>query len=1446
MKEKQLEQCLEVLNFLRDNHFDKYQFFQGPAEHALDEPLKSEYRKQITEPRDLGSIREKLNNNTYESIAGFQEDVLLCFNNAKKFCKTRFPDVARVAENLLRTFRLQMDKLLNSITATAAPVTKVSTPTTPVESTPRGSDVAVSSSSSAASLPPKTAPVLRLSVGSKAPKSVSPANVPAVPFTAPIVSSPAAILPMFKAKCEQILRELMKMEYAKILMEPVDLLSYPAYGIIIPHPMDFSTMLSRLQKVGGTAYNHHNEFALDARRVVGNFLRYNCTKDDFKLRQFMVKILTKFEKLWQKLEETTNSAEFIFSKPMASLPQLLGGIEELYKTDGIMNFIYPSRYYFQGPELTEYLKVIRRPMDVGSVVSNIIEGLYTTNQDIIDDMSLIANNCKTYWAANMVNGKLTADAEEYIRQSAALKDCMVRVVQSAAGQSAATPAPAAVAPKATSSKGSTSTASSSAPKTSKASSSAAGATEAMPVLTLKKPTKVKVILEEPTPMSAREPGPEGTTVSTLPPIKPVVTTAPLSLMTRLTAAAHLLTPITVNASTSAPSNVEKRSQAFLKDMFKACIDELKKHFIFSPIINAPILTSAPFLKAVDPILFPDYLTIIHYPMDINKIEKKVQADRYPTVNAIFADIELIRSNAHTYNVGENGVEVRIMADQLNNYFRYLIKICLLELYLGHYDDAVAAKVVTDDLREKLLVSGNSADVVTYLKAMVAAEGREYNDYVMYHFGANARRTLAPAASSSATVKTEGSGSAKKKHKDHTGENDHHEKGHKKRKDHKDHGDGAFSAGNLNINVGSAEGYSMSVDLFDDDVAPPKAKKHKTSASTGLGGSGATSSTHKHHKKHRQSESGAFSPELMGVNDGGAAALPELLPPAQHGQARPLEPWEQNIDLVLRNVMKNPYVDNSKPGSAIANFFIPLRGGYHKPKPSPSADPDDNSNKIDEDMNLTELIRLFNAGLIKDELDFVNKLLGIFQHVVDHLNPEETEFARKLHRGCAHLVDYCWWQCLEHLNPFEVVPIVKRAPAFMIREFTIAARDEQRTKREGLLKEPTNSINNNLCKRVLKDLEKGSHRGRAKEIDFFKKPVDDKLLADYPMYVRKPMDLGTVTTKLEEGRYRSYCDFMDDCRRVFSNAIKYNGHHKETDTTGLSLLIYNAAMLFQSKLEGLLAKFTVESLDKMIRQRFIDEEFAKVRAAQEQQQRQERQAEKEFLGTLMEQSQREKQLQQKEEKKRKRAEMLGISASNLDELDDDDEDIVPIAKSMKTSSSSKKRNASGEDDDYADDYAAGADDGFAVDDSLVEYQHVPARFIHLIRKKRLCQQRAWNFYLPHAVVGDSSKPQSESTRNSNSLTTTENAGINQENVTPMNKDTQSSKVSAVPVPKKAGLISPDDWVPAQETASSLPSTETAGAVKFSLTSGAKDTASKTNKPPKKHILSLFTVDDNEDI
>lgn len=57
---------------------------------------------------------------------------------------------------------------------------------------------------------------------------------------------------------------------------------------------------------------------------------------------------------------------------------------------------------------------------------------------------------------------------------------------------------------------------------------------------------------------------------------------------------------------------------------------------------------------------------------------------------------------------------------------------------------------------------------------------------------------------------------------------------------------------------------------------------------------------------------------------------------------------------------------------------------------------------------------------------------------------------------------------------------------------------------------------------------------------FKTPVDTVLYKDYLLKVKKPIDLGTIKTRLDSGQYTGKLEeYLRDMRQIFANAYTYN-------------------------------------------------------------------------------------------------------------------------------------------------------------------------------------------------------------------------------------------------------------------------------------------------------------------
>lgn len=194
MKEQHKLLCLEVLDFMQENHEDKTKFFNGPAEDALDPEMKATYRSMIERPQDFAQIRKKLESNSYLSIAAFKEDANLCFDNCKIFCKKYYPEISTIAQNLQKVFRNQMEKIEKKIRIL------------PTECNIAGPPLK-SSTGDISSNKPSAAPASIPRIKSDSKLSVKPSqSTSSSKFGVDNQPKKTTSLPGFRPKCERILR----------------------------------------------------------------------------------------------------------------------------------------------------------------------------------------------------------------------------------------------------------------------------------------------------------------------------------------------------------------------------------------------------------------------------------------------------------------------------------------------------------------------------------------------------------------------------------------------------------------------------------------------------------------------------------------------------------------------------------------------------------------------------------------------------------------------------------------------------------------------------------------------------------------------------------------------------------------------------------------------------------------------------------------------------------------------------------------------------------------------------------------------------------------------------------------------------------------------------------------------------------------------------------------
>jgi len=190
--------------------------------------------------------------------------------------------------------------------------------------------------------------------------------------------------------CKKILQQLKKSANAVFFLEPVDWkgLGLRDYPQIIKYPMDLGTMGTKLS---GNQYSSFADFESDFNLVVSNCKTYNAEGSDvYKMAEQLAAEYEKFKsKLWP--DEAKRILNALKKNPNA--------------------YIFLEPVDWKGLGLSDYLKVVKNPMDLGTVGTKLANDQYSSIDAFFDDVNLIWTNCMLY----------NADGSEVFKMAAAMQ-----------------------------------------------------------------------------------------------------------------------------------------------------------------------------------------------------------------------------------------------------------------------------------------------------------------------------------------------------------------------------------------------------------------------------------------------------------------------------------------------------------------------------------------------------------------------------------------------------------------------------------------------------------------------------------------------------------------------------------------------------------------------------------------------------------------------------------------------------------------------------------------------------------------------------------------------------------------------------------------------------------------------------------------------------------------
>jgi len=390
-----------------------------------------EYLNVIKKPMDLRTLKENLEAGKYARKEEFYADAQLIFDNAITFNKDRDSKfVVDLAKRMIRAFD-RLKKKTEAATAkrngggdssTAASTSAASggggskkiklklKRNNSILSTSSSTEEATSGTGAGdAAGPPPTKKAkkvkLKLSLGKSSSKSSdsksSRSNSPASPIVETVSDAPMNATR--RAQCYKIISSFKRRQptNSKWFLKPInDPMIVKDYKEKIANPVDLGAITSKLDK---NQYSTVAEFVLDLRRICSNCLQYNTTIDD-SFRPIANECLTTMEQLCKFFIGKVESPKIVYPRPLYCWEECLKVIDALLKTknpdDGYQTahfFLQPVSFFCGGQWPHGYLDKVQKPMDYGTIMQNLITGVYDTAEKFAADCRLVTSNCRSFY-----------------------------------------------------------------------------------------------------------------------------------------------------------------------------------------------------------------------------------------------------------------------------------------------------------------------------------------------------------------------------------------------------------------------------------------------------------------------------------------------------------------------------------------------------------------------------------------------------------------------------------------------------------------------------------------------------------------------------------------------------------------------------------------------------------------------------------------------------------------------------------------------------------------------------------------------------------------------------------------------------------------------------------------------------------------------------------------